>query len=393
MMRILQVTPYYEEAWAYGGIPRAVAETARGLVERGHQVTVCTTDVCDSRTRLRARVQIRGGVEVRLFRNLSNRTAYHLQLFLPLGLDGFLRDQLHRFDVAHLHACHSLPAAMAARRLLARGIPYALSPHGTAPLIERRQTAKRVFDLVLGRHTLPGATRVLAVSRAEARQLHQLGVEPARIDVVGNPLPPIGALPVRGRFRDRLRLRAPELVMFLGKLTPRKQVDVLLRAFARLTRPAELVIAGNDMGVRASLERLALELGIAGRTRFVGLLRGDERLEALVDADVLAYAGRDEVFGLAAAEAVLCGTPVVVADDSGCGELIAGSGGGVLVPSGDVNALARALEDLLERRPSVKEAAARLRQDFSRQSVCERIERSYEAMLRRGAGGAGARPR
>ena len=53
-LRILHVVPYYEQAWAYGGIPRLATTMTRALARRGHQVTVCTTDVRDRRTRASA---------------------------------------------------------------------------------------------------------------------------------------------------------------------------------------------------------------------------------------------------------------------------------------------------------------------------------------------------
>src|SRR6185503_1445919 len=51
-VRILHVTPYSADAWAYGGIPRLVAALTRGLARRGHRVTICTTDACDASSRL-----------------------------------------------------------------------------------------------------------------------------------------------------------------------------------------------------------------------------------------------------------------------------------------------------------------------------------------------------
>src|SRR5690348_13199784 len=105
-LSILHVVPYYEDAWAYGGIPRLAAAMTRGLARRGHSVTVCTTDAAEAGARLRAR---RGdgnyeGVRVRVFRNLSNHLAYRWQFFTPVGLRRFLRATAASFDVAHLHA-------------------------------------------------------------------------------------------------------------------------------------------------------------------------------------------------------------------------------------------------------------------------------------------------
>ena len=121
-LRVLHVTPYYAEAWAYGGIPRVSVTLARGLAKRGHEITVCATDACDRR--LRARVRgADGGVQVRLFPNLSNRLAYHAQFFVPLGLSAWLRRHAPDFDIAHVHACHNLPGDIAVRHLSAAGVP------------------------------------------------------------------------------------------------------------------------------------------------------------------------------------------------------------------------------------------------------------------------------
>src|SRR5439155_17348838 len=208
------------------------------------------------------------------------------------------------------------PGMMAAYHLRRAGVPYVLAPNGTAPRIERRQFAKRIFDALEGGRVLGGASRVLAVSEAERRQLLDLGVDGRRIRVIPNPVdleefaPPIAA----GHFRQRFSIPAGPLIVFLGRLTPRKRLDLVIEAFARLRRSdASLVIAGNDMGAGGAARALAGALGVERRTWFTGLLQGRERLEALADADVMVYPSADEIFGLAPLESILSGTPVVVA--------------------------------------------------------------------------------
>src|SRR5207237_10260572 len=97
-----------------------------------------------------------------------------------------------------------------------------------------------------------------------------------------------------------------------------------------------------------AIRRLVARRHLEARTIFTGLLCGRERLEALADADVVVYPSRDEVFGLVPLEALCSGTPVVVADDSGCGEVIARTGGGQIVSQGDASAVARAIADILD---------------------------------------------
>lgn len=397
-LRILHVTPYFEQAWAYGGIPRVVAALSAGMVARGHAVTVCTTDVHSATRRLRRppatptagpwQEWTSAGVDVRTFPNRSNRLAYNQQLFIPTGMAAYLKAHTADFDVAHLHACHNLPGVIAARHLHRTGVPYVLTPNGTAPLIERRQFAKWAFDVTVGRHVISGAARLLAVSEAERRQFHALGVADSKIATVPNPLNLVELeVPLeRGAFRRAHGFSDAPIVMYLGKLTPRKRLDILAEAFARLNRPdAKLVIAGNDMGYERELRTILGRLGLQDRTTFTGLLTGHERLEALADADVVSYASKDEIFGLVPLEAILCGTPVVVADDSGCGEVITKLGGGLIVREGDGNALAAALSSVLnapgEWRERARAAQSPIRTLYSASAVCAQLATVYEAVI------------
>jgi glycosyltransferase involved in cell wall biosynthesis len=380
---VLHVTPYAAEAWAYGGIPRVVASLTRGLAARGHEVTVCTTDACDEHSRLRRAPTSTDRIRVEVFRNVSNRLAYRHQLYLPVGLDTFLRREAANFDVAHIHACRNVPGVLAARRLRQAGIPYVLAPHGTAPVIERHRFAKRMFDLVAGRRMAAGASAVLALSHAERRQLMALGVDGARIRLVSAPIDAdeFSRPRVPQTLRRLCDLNGQPLVLFLGQLTPRKRIDVLIQAISRTQSPAYLVVAGNDRGALAPAKAAVRALGLEARVRFTGLLREGERLDALADADLVVYASEHEVFGLVPLEALMCGTPVVVADDSGCGEVIRAVGGGQITPVGDADELARSIDRALASpdfwRAAAVRAAARIREQYSESHISEQVEEVY----------------
>jgi glycosyltransferase involved in cell wall biosynthesis len=278
--------------------------------------------------------------------------------------------------------------SLAARQLSRARVPYVLAPNGTAPRIERRRAAKWVYDRMTGRRDLESASAVIAVSEAERGQLEQMGVPAGRIRLLANPidLDEHRAPATRGAFRAAHGIGSRPLVLYLGKLTPRKRVDVLLRAFAlSVAADARLAIAGNDMGTRRSLEHLSSALGLGDRVVFTGLLRGAARLEALADADVLVYPSADEVFGLVPLEALLTGTPVVVADDSGCGELIGRVGGGVVTPLGDPEALAAAIRQVLAARDDwrrrASEAASVVRQRYGAPTVAAELDALYHDVL------------
>ena len=396
-LRILHVTPYFADAWGYGGIPRVATALTRELGARGHAVTVCTTDAADAQARIRPPAagttahRLWNCVDVHTFSNASNTLAYHLQCFLPRGLDMFLATHARGFDIAHLHACRNLPVSIAARRLTAAGVPYVLAPNGTAPRLERRRVAKWVYDKTVGRGDLQHAAAVIAVSESEREQLQRIGVPERRIHVVPYPVDlDEHDAPQSHGFRHRHHLDHRPVVLFLGKVTPRKRVDALVRAFASLDRPdAQLVIAGNDMGAMSSVVGEVRRAGIDGRSTFTGLLRGVDRVEALAAADVVVYPSSDEVFGLVAFEALLAGTPVIVAGDSGCGEIIATTGGGIVVPVGDDQALTGAIRTILasprEWRQRAQDAAARVRARFGGRVIAERLDALYHELIARRA--------
>lgn len=399
LLRILHVTPYSADAWAYGGIPRLAATIARGLVRRGHRVTVCTTDAHDAASRLPRRdghstrfaawpAWTHDGVEVRVFPNLSNRLAYHWQAFFPLGLERYMKEHAAGFDVAHLHACRNLPGVVSAHYLRRYAVPYVLAPNGTAPRIERLRLVKRAFDVVFGQQVIHSASRVVAVSRSEQQVLTELGIEARTIALIPNPIDvdEFNTPVERGRFRRHYSLEAHPIVLFLGKITPRKRLDILIRAFAQLDRPdARLVIAGNDMGDGDASRSLAHDTGIADRTIFTGLLTGRDRLDALADANVVVYPSEHEVFGLVPLEALLSGSPVIVADDSGCGEIIRRLPGGQVVPLGSVEALATAIEAVLKSpdawRARVADSTTELRRAYGQDHVCAQLESLYLEMV------------
>ena len=269
-------------------------------------------------------------VELRVFPNLSNRLAYHLQLFLPIGLNKYLSDHAGTFDVAHLHACRNIPGAMAAYHLHRSrstvcactqwdGAADRATPAGQARVRYRDGTTHP-----RRRGARAGGVERRAAAAARARASTHQPSASSRIRSISTSS---RRRRRAGDFRRRFALptlRAP-LVMFLGKLTPRKRLDVLRPRVcaARADRDASAGDCRQRHGRRRRQRGRSFARSVSSaRTVFTGLLRASERLEALADADVVVYPSQDEIFGLVPLEALLSGTPVIVADDSGCGEVV-----------------------------------------------------------------------
>src|SRR2546427_9197631 len=132
-MRIAFVIPYFYPALQYGGTPRVAYEFARGLVRRGHEVSVLTTDSAGEKRIKKDSASRNGGLEgiqISYYPNVSNYLAYRQRLFLPVQLFRNIHHDLSSIEIVHIHEFRSLlsVAAHSALRRLQR--PYVLSPHG-----------------------------------------------------------------------------------------------------------------------------------------------------------------------------------------------------------------------------------------------------------------------
>ena len=377
-VHVLQVTPYFPPTWAYGGIPRIVDGLSRALKTRGVAVTVLTTDAFDHERRAGTPPdRDHGGVRVLTVRNASNSLAWRHQLFLPAGaaraLD--LLEQGPPVDVVHLHGHRHLLNNAALRWARPRGLPYVMTANGTLTRHERKIAVKYIWDLMFSGPVPLGAARCVAVSAADVAQHARAGVAPERIVRIPNGLDlgEFEALPPRGALRARLGLGEAPLVVYLGQISPRKGVEHLIAAFAGgALGDAALVIGG------ASRDGALPQAG--PNVHFTGTLAGRERLELLSDADVLVYPSADEIFGLVPFEGLLCGAPVVVADDCGCGELIAQAGAGLLVRHADVEGLRARVRTLLRDREAADAMVERGRRFIHERLSFARVAERHEAL-------------
>lgn len=387
-MHVLQVAPYFPPTWAYGGIPRVVDGLSRALVQAGTHVTVWTTDAFDGARRAPTPpVRDHHGVCVGTVANLSNRLAYRHQLFLPFGAGPSLRQLLRGrppVDIVHLHGHRHLLNNRAVTWARRHGLPYVLTANGTLPRHERKIGAKVLWDAVVAGHIPTQAARCVAVSAADAAAHHRAGIPPSRVVRIPNglDLAEFETLPPKGRFRAAHGIQDAPLVAYLGQVSPRKGVHHLVSAFrGGGPQGAQLVVAGNDMGALSAARSADHDHAV----HFVGLLEADERLALLADADVLVYATTAEVFGLVPFEGLLCGAPVIVADDCGCGEIISEAGAGLLVRYGDVDGLRRRIDTLLRDRVAARAMVARgrahIRAHLSFAHVAERHQALYRDVV------------
>jgi glycosyltransferase involved in cell wall biosynthesis len=386
-MNILQITPYFYPAWSYGGIPRVVYELSRALVRKGNKVITLTTDVLSKEKRYEKREDTIEGIETHYFPNINNELAYHYQMYLPIGMRRWLSTELQGIDIAHMNGHRHFLNNIALKALKEKKIPFVFSAHGTLLRIERRIFMKKMFDLFWGNEIIKNADHFIAVSEKEADQYLSLGIPKEKISVIYNGIDVnlYNNLPGKGIFRQKYSLFNKTIVLFLGKLTPNKGLDVLVKTIADIPdNNIVLVVAGNDMGFKSTVERSIEQLNIKERVIFTGLLAGEKKLSAYVDADVLVYPSTDEIFGLVPFEAIMCGTPVIVTNDCGCVEIIGRVGAGDIVEYGDVEGLKDKILDVLnnreEARQKVEKGKEFIQQHLRWETISDEIKKVYEKL-------------
>jgi len=250
---------------------------------------------------------------------------------------------------------------------------------GTLEEFQRLRGGPRVRLLRATRNTaLRRATRVVVPSAYLRDLAVAWGVPPERLEVVPNPAPPLPALPSRDEARARLGLNGFTLAA-AGRLTRQKALEDALDAVAR-THDVTLVVAG-DGPERSALERRATALELEQRVRFAGALSRDEVLTLFRAADAALLTSSWENLPHSVVEALAVGTPVLATRVGGVPEVVRDGENGLLVPTGDVDAIAGAIGRLAadgELRAALASRAPASVAELDETRVLERIVRLIE---------------
>ncbi len=373
-----------------GGQNVHVAALAAALARRGHDVTVYTRRDDASLPRWVAMgervrvVHVDAGPAERIPKD-------DLLPYMGELADGIAADwKRGRPDVVHSHFWMSGIAALDAARRFDPAVPVVHTFHALGNVKRRHQGSQDTspeerseLEPWVGRTV----DRVVATCSDEAFELRALGVPRQKISVA-----PCGVdldlfTPTGPREARSARYR----VASIGRMVPRKGVELVVRAIAQLVDAGrddvELLIVGgqpDDSGHDPEADRiaaLARELGIADRVVFRGQVPQAELPTVLRSVDAVVCAPWYEPFGIVPLEAMACGVPVVAASVGGLIDTVVHGKTGLHVPPRDPGAIAEALEQLFEdperARAFGRAGRQRARARYSWDRIAADTERFY----------------
>jgi len=279
-----------------------------------------------------------------------------------------LRRQIRTFDIVHIHAIWNYVTWRAMYESRRGKVPYIVAPQGSLEdwALGRSRHLKRGYAALLEKPLFDRAAAMQALTEAEVRQCKKFriaspaeilpnGVDLQLIDKAG---PPESTRTLHGLPSDE------RLILFLGRIFPKKGIDILADGFSRFAQnhpKVTLLVAGHDagQGYLAHLQQRLKQSGGDQRAIFLGEIRGAEKFRLLRSADLFVLPSYSEGLPIAVLEAMACSTPVLITPGCNLPEVSRYEAGWECSP--DADSFQAALESIFAAPESLPERGKRAR--------------------------------
>lgn len=302
--------------------------------------------------------------------------------FLPVEGYGVimkgLYDAIFGSEMIHVHtygAHHADRSIKIAKKL---EIPSILTTHLHPASASHHKMLRTFYDSLVGKGTLKRATNIITITEMERDYIFKrFGISKEKMIAIPNGIDIL-------KFRDLGFEREENSLLFVGRLSPVKRLDMLLLALAIVKKripDVRLRIIGRDWGVKAQLVAQASNLNISENVEFLEEIPFDELVEYYNRAKVFVLSSKYEAFGITIMEAIGCATPAVVTNVGGIPEVVGDAG---ILCKENAESLADGIIELLEsdeKYDTLKESAKKRRKLFDWDLIAERVKGVYEKTL------------
>lgn len=365
------------------GAARFAERLAAGLVARGHDVHV----MAPSRTHREHGVftEVIEGQPMTMHRLPSWRWYPHdwLTFVMPFRSKHYARRALDAVqpDIVHIQS-HIVIGRGLSREAAKRGIPIVATNHVMAENILDFTTLPPMLDRVVVKLAWDDAKRTFDLTRAVTTPTRKAA------DFLEGTIDIDGVLPVScgidaSNYTADLAPRDANRLVFVGRLTTEKQIDVVLHALTKLDPALDVsfdIVGNGDQ--RRNLEELAAQLGLLDRVRFHGHTSDDELRAFLTNASAFVIASIAELQSIATMEAMASGLPIVAADAVALPHLVHDGENGYLFTPGDADDLAAKLNRVLRQTPDERLAMQRASLEGVKVHDMTRTLETFEALYR-----------
>ncbi len=386
-----------------GGPPRVVVGQVIQLKKMGHEPEVLSLVWPGDEPEVRRawRELEEAGVPLHLFPPVTPLVIGRSPKF-----NAFIDRHLREFDVMHIQGTWEHCLAYAGKAAHRAGVPYVLSPHGMLDRWCRARSAwKKAMALrVLGTRTMMRcADGALFGSPGERDEAADLGM-PWRPFIVPNGIVPQrfvrapgeGVAPLYEEF-PHLRGRSP-LLLFYARMHPKKGVDLLLEATARLAvehPDVGLLVAAiaQDAAYESQMRQRADRDDLRERVAITTSYTGERGIIPINASDVFVLPSHQEGFSIAVVEALAYGLAMVITDTCHL-EMVSEIGAGEVVPA-TVDGITQGLERVIRAGPEGRAAMGARGREWvlahcTWERIGEQIESMYEQLIRARQGGVAA---
>ena len=267
----------------------------------------------------------------------------------------WLWKNLANYDVIdnhYLFSCLPTSAAIIARL---QNIPYTVRTMGqlTDWALAQSRTKKQIYSYFLERQNLSRAAAIHCTTPAEAEDVRAYGINTPTVTLPLGVTPPIPIANARAKLCQAYGLNPEQpVVLFLSRLHYKKRPDLLLKSLGQLNAAGvdfQAILAGSGTSDYVNeLQQLTATLHLQDRVLFPGLVTGVDKALLLQGADAFVLPSFSENFGIAVAEALVAGLPVVITSGIQISAEIKAAKAGLVV-DGDVDAVANAIGQLLSQ--------------------------------------------
>jgi len=393
-MKILQIVPSI--SLVYGGPSQMVLGLSSALAELGIEVTIATTNSNGDVGQAPLNVPLGTPIAQNGYEILYFRCSPFRRYKFSIDLLHWLANSAQNYDLAHIHALFSPVSSCSAAIARSRQLPYILRPLGTLDPadLQKKHHLKRLYAAVLERPNLSGAAAVHFTSDQEAKTSERFNTLTRDLVIpLGVSLQASGSSPIRAKFG------IPEekpVLLFMSRIDPKKGLDLLLPALENLDRDFHFVLAGGnpqDPGYETKIRDRIQSSPLQDKTSIVGFITGNEKTALLQAADLFVLPSYYENFGIAVAEAMSVGTPVVISDQVHIWQEIERSQSGWICRC-DVESLTQtlkaAIHDRAERLRRGKNAQTHAQTHYSWSAIAQQMITAYREI--QGANSKSANP-